>query len=71
MLKKERDRIVRSGGSDLNWAIVELAAYTKQMSFRYSRLCGKASNAVDVVRSATPPGDQILGGNNDLSYYRP
>jgi len=54
----------------LNWAIVELAAYTRQMSFRYSRLCGKASNDGDAVRSATPPGGQILGGNNGLSYYR-
>ena len=29
-------------------------AATRQMSFRYSRLCGTASNIVDAVRSAIP-----------------
>jgi hypothetical protein len=33
-----------------------VAAYTRKMSFRYSELCGTASDAVDAVRSAIPQG---------------
>ena len=38
----------------LSWAIVEVAADTRKMSFRCSRLCGAASDAVDAVSSAIP-----------------
>ncbi len=31
--------------------IVEVAADTRKMFFRYSRLCGKAYDALDAVRS--------------------
>ena len=37
-------------------AIIELAADTRKMVFRYSELCGKASDAEDAVRSAIPTG---------------
>ena len=40
--------------------IVKRAADTKKMSFRYSRLCGKISDAVDAVRSAIPTGFTFL-----------
>ena len=33
-----------------------VAAYTRKMSFRYSQLCGTASDTVDAVRSAVPEG---------------
>jgi hypothetical protein len=40
----------------LNLAIVEVAADTRKMSFRYSQLCWMASDAVDAVISAIPQG---------------
>ena len=39
-----------------SWAIAEVAIATRQMLFRYSKLCGMASDAVDAVRSAIPKG---------------
>ena len=33
-----------------------VAADTRKMSFRYSQLCGTASDAVDAVGSAIPKG---------------
>jgi hypothetical protein len=36
--------------------MVELAAGTRKTPLRYSQLCGKASDAVDAVRSAIPTG---------------
>ena len=41
---------------DLTLAIVEVAAATRKMTFRYSGLCGTASDDVDGVRSAIPKG---------------
>jgi hypothetical protein len=41
-------------------AIVELAADTRRMASRYSELCGKASDALDAVRSAIPTGFTLL-----------
>jgi hypothetical protein len=40
--------------------IVEVAADARKMSFCYSRLCGTASDAADVVRSAIPKGFEFL-----------
>ena len=40
--------------------IIELAADTRKMAFRYSEICGKASDALDVVRSAIPTGFTFL-----------
>jgi len=40
----------------LSRAIIEVAADTRKMLFRYSQLCGTASDAVDAVRSAIPQG---------------
>jgi hypothetical protein len=34
--------------------IVEVAADTRKFLFRYSPICGKASDAVDAVRSTSP-----------------
>jgi hypothetical protein len=53
-------------------AIVELAADTRKMVFRYSRLCGKASDAVGAVRSAIPTGFEffrIAYGNIELNKH--
>jgi hypothetical protein len=42
-------------------AIVELAAGRRKMPFRYSRLCGKASDAENAVRSAIPTVSNFSG----------
>jgi hypothetical protein len=42
-----------------NQAIVEVAIATRKMSLRYSYLCGTASDAVDMVRSAIPQGFKL------------
>jgi hypothetical protein len=36
--------------------IFKFAADTRKISFRYSRLCGKASDAVDAVKMEIPQG---------------
>jgi len=55
-------------GGEIGWLLPKLsdcrglpasgvvAADTRKMSFRYSQLCGTASDAVDAVRSAIPKG---------------
>jgi hypothetical protein len=37
-------------------AIFKFAAYTKKRSFRYSRLCGTAIDAIDTVKLESPQG---------------
>ena len=44
-------------------AIVELAADTRKMAFRYCELCGKASDAADAERSAILTGFTFLRVN--------
>jgi hypothetical protein len=48
---------------DPNWAIVELAADSRQMSSRYSELGAAISNADDGVRSATQRVPPFEGNN--------
>ena len=40
--------------------IFKFAADTRKMSFRYSRLCGTASDAVDAVKLEIPKGFKLL-----------
>jgi hypothetical protein len=43
-------------GYHLNWAIVELAADSRQPLRRYSGLCAVTASVEDAVRSAIPEG---------------
>ena len=43
------------------------ALFLRKMSFRYSRLCGKASDTVGAVRSAIPTGFKFM--RNHLCFF--
>jgi hypothetical protein len=46
--------------NNLSLAIFKFAAYTRKRLFRYSRLCGMASDAVDAVKLEIPQGFKLL-----------